>query len=314
MENTGKLSAPKPESKPDFKNDRAEWFLAEGDQWIGPLTAHDVYKKVLDREITLAHFVWRAGQEGWERICDVKTFQVAVPKLPSRDIQREVKQVVKEAAKPAVKPAAVRAGKAPPPFSQERAGGEEADEARIWFLYYNDSQFGPFSAGEVNRYLAIGKINERVFAWRDGMSGWERIEKIKEFRLPPVISQAESLGGGRIRIEREGTRRTENRKAPRRPLVAKILATNERALVAGVCRDISVGGLQVLTDRVPGPVGGRIKLNVSSVGEGGNAIDPFVAEGVIVRILEDGRGFSFRFERLGDGARKAIEKYIGSVD
>jgi hypothetical protein len=35
-----------------------------------------------------------------------------------------------------------------------------------------------------------------------------------------------------------------------------------------------------------------------------------VAEGMVVRILEDGRGFSFRFEKLPENARKSIEKYF----
>ena len=66
--------------------------------------------------------------------------------------------------------------------------------------------------------------------------------------------------------------------------------------------------MQVLTDRIPGAVGSRLKLNVSPSGE--KAVEPFVAEGVIVRILEDGRGFSFRLEQISDQARAAIQKYI----
>jgi hypothetical protein len=83
-----------------------------------------------------------------------------------------------------------------------------------------------------------------------------------------------------------------------------------------MCRDISVGGMQVLTDQIPGVSGTRIRLNVSPVNpsrsKASSAIEPFVAEGVIVRILEDGRGFSFRFEGLTDRAKKIIEKYIAT--
>ena len=74
----------------------------------------------------------------------------------------------------------------------------------------------------------------------------------------------------------------------------------------GVCRDISVGGMQVLTDQIPSAIGKKIKLNVSAPGQ----IEPFVAEGVVVRILEDDRGFSFRFEKLSAQSRDSIEKYI----
>ena len=40
------------------------------------------------------------------------------------------------------------------------------------------------------------------------------------------------------------------------------------------------------------------------------SLPSFVTEGEIVRVLEDGRGFSFRFNRLTDDARKAIQTYI----
>ncbi|MCM2323048.1 MAG: GYF domain-containing protein [Oligoflexia bacterium] len=321
MENTGNALLP------EFKDDRPEWYITEGEQWIGPLSARDVYKKVLDREITLAHYVWRPGQAGWERICDLKVFQGAVPQLPPKNIQKEVKEAVKdsaaataavkEPAKPAVK-AATRTRR-PPALEPEETTSEATFDERVWFLHYNDSQFGPFSELEVSRFIAIGKVNGKVFAWRDGMDSWKRLEEVAEFRKTPparkpTISKAEPLTGGQgIRVER--TVGKESRQEPRRPLVAKILMASENALVVGVCRDISVGGLQVLTDKVPGPVGSRVKLNVSSTGDDKKTrITPFVAEGVIVRILEDGRGFSFRFDRLGDSARRAIEAYIRSND
>jgi UDP-N-acetylenolpyruvoylglucosamine reductase len=88
---------------------------------------------------------------------------------------------------------------------------------------------------------------------------------------------------------------------------------NEQSVIVGVCRDISIGGLQVLTEKIPGSVGAKIKMNISPSADAfGKAIAPFVAEGVIVRILEDGRGFSFRFEKLPEKSRQAIESYIES--
>jgi hypothetical protein len=70
--------------------------------------------------------------------------------------------------------------------------------------------------------------------------------------------------------------------------------------------------MQVLTDQVPGPVGTKLKLNVSPAGKG-KKLDAFIAEGEIVRILEDGRGYSFRFTQLAPAARKSIESYIQST-
>jgi hypothetical protein len=78
--------------------------------------------------------------------------------------------------------------------------------------------------------------------------------------------------------------------------------------------------MQVLTDRLPGKVGAKIRLNVSSISDEkasktqkARKIDSFVAEGVIVRILEDKRGFSFRFDKLSSAAKRSIEQYINSA-
>jgi hypothetical protein len=84
-------------------------------------------------------------------------------------------------------------------------------------------------------------------------------------------------------------------------------------VIVGVCRDISIGGMQVLTENIPGAAGTRLRMNISpSSQESGRKIEPFVAEGIVVRILEDGRGFSFRFEKLPEPAKQAIEAYFES--
>jgi hypothetical protein len=286
MENSGKIF---------FEDDGPYWYVALGERWIGPLSAADVYGQILAGKLTWAHFVWKGGQKSWTRLCDTPAFQVAVPQLPAQGIQKEVKQ----AAAPG------GAKKQPPPAPSERApsaGGEE----KPWFLYYSDSQYGPFSQEEVERFLLVGRIHRKVHVWRDGMKSWERIEEVPAFRdavvdsLKPKATPSPSEDTGRIQ--------REQRASPRAPLVAKIMVAFDQSLSVAMCRDISVGGMQVLTDKLPGDVGARVKLNVSS-----EHMEPFVAEGIIVRILEDKRGFSFRFDRLPDTARRAIETYVASL-
>ena len=288
MENTGKVL---------FEDDTPRWYVSIGpEQWVGPMSASDIYEKIETGELTWAHFIWRKGQGTWERVCDVAEFRAAVPEKPKAGGQKELAQ----AMKPEVKKAVPR--KAP------------RSEPRIWFLYYNDSQFGPFSTSEIDRYLRIGKIYGRVHAWRDGMLNWERLETVAAFK--DACSEAERAYRERKKgraVERgaaagRGGVKAEQREHPRKPLVARITMANQDSVIVGVCRDISVGGMQVLTDRIPGVSGNRIKINVSPSGT--SSFEPFVAEGVIVRILEDGRGFSFRFERISDRARSAIEGYI----
>jgi hypothetical protein len=283
MENSRKILA-------DGSGQEPEWFVVSGDKWVGPMTVSEIFEKIQTRDLSWAHFAWKEGEDGWKRLCDIEAFQAGVPSEPTRSVTKSVTQSV----------ATSSARKAPP------AAPANLGEDKVWFLHYNDTQFGPFGESEVKRFIDIGKIHGRVHAWKDPMENWARLEKIEEFKS--------SLGARTpAPAPRTGARASEQRATPRRPLVAKVLAASGSGVSIGMCRDVSVGGMQVLTDRIPGKVGAKVKLNVSPAGGkmGGN-IEPFVAEGVIVRILEDGRGFSFRFDALPSAAKAAIEAYIAS--
>lgn len=298
-----------------FENDQPEWFVAVGRSYVGPMSAAEVFDKVQSQEFSFAHYIWRESQEKWVRICDSERFRAIVPEEPSIE-------VTASARRPGTREIPV-----PPPVpSQDQ-----------WFLYYNNSQFGPFEEEGINRFLRIGKVHGGVHAWKDGMPNWKKLSDLDQFSklaeecqaerqresIPPTPAPPESetsSSTGRTQIipqkrkaESSASPQTflDKRESPRRPLIAKILMANEKGLMLGVCRDISIGGMQVLTDSIPGDAGAKIKLNVSPAGE--KSIEPFVAEGVVVRILEDGRGFSFRFKKLSESARRSIESYIDSL-
>lgn len=301
MENTEKLQ---------FKDDAPRWFVAIGESWIGPLFASEVYKKIVGQELTWAHYIWTPGQSGWQRISDTEAFEASVPQKPSRQLLTELKGASTPAPR---KKTGTKTGTGSRSFSGARMLRAQRTpdkvEPKVWFLYFNDSQFGPFSRDEIRRFLKVGKINDRVHAWKDGMSDWERIHSLPELKnssgkTAPRLSKAELPDKDSTRIKKK----EDQRGSPRKPMVARILMANQSGVIAAVCRDISVGGMQVLTDQVPGEAGTHLKLNVSPTGPG--APRPFAAEGVIVRVLEDGLGFSFRFENLNQEAHEAIERYL----
>lgn len=293
-----------------FEDDRPQWFVAVGDQSVGPLKASEVYERVLAGDFSFTHYVWKPDLKEWIRICDCETFQVALPKKPSAH------QLNHLMAPPM--PAVKKAERAKPTPPSMPSLPEE--EVANWFLFYNKAQTGPYTMDEVCRALKTGKVNPRVHAWQDGMKNWSRIEEIAAFK--ETVKGMSGKSGGQVRQKESAddeatmTQATQTltdfdmRHGPRKPIVARILLTNENTVITGMCRDISVGGMQVLTDKIPGPVGTKIKINVSPSDAAGMA--PFVAEGEIIRHLEDGRGFSFRFKGLPKEALKAIENYTES--
>jgi hypothetical protein len=182
--------------------------------------------------------------------------------------------------------------KAPPP--------PPGPEQRIWFLYMNNAQYGPFSASEVHLMAEAGRVNEATYLWKKGMTDWTLAHEVAELGIKKAAQPAAQ--------GRSESRRIEKRHTPRKPFEAKIILTDGREVGWAICRDISIGGMQILMDHVPGDVGATIKINVTSNGD----IPPFASDGEIVRILEDGRGFSFRFSNLPEKSKAAIEKYIES--
>jgi hypothetical protein len=250
-----------------------EWFIAVGEKSVGPVSAAEIYERVIAGDLTWISYVWKEGMADWQRVCDVPTFQAAVP------------------AKPSAKPQAHPPG-APSP---------KKVQPKECFLYYNDSQHGPFSEDEVKGMAGAGKIDAEVFAWRDGMADWERIASLSSFAGEFQAGAAHSppAAGG-----------SEKRLYSRKPILAKVMIAEGDKIIVGVGRDISIGGMQVLSDYVPSRVGSKLKLNVSPPDLNSPAFQAFVAEGVVVRIHEDRRGFSFRFDELGGTTRQVIERLL----
>lgn len=224
-------------------------------------------------ELSWIQFIWKEGFKEWLRICDVPEFQAAAPAAPK--------------AKP---------GKMPPPTPKVAV-------AKEWFLFQNDSQTGPFSLDEIKGMLQVGRADADTFAWKDGMNDWEKLANLTVFgKSVPAKKAPQAPNSGS----------SEKRKHARRPLIAKVMIAEGGKLIIGMCRDISVGGMQVMTEYLPEKTGVRLKLNVSPTDMAKPAFQPFVAEGIAVRIMDDRRGFSFRFEGLSAESRAVIERIVSA--
>jgi hypothetical protein len=258
-----------------FQDDQASFFLAEGENFKGPFKPSEIYSMLESKQASWVDYCYREKEGAWVRIADhpvFKTIQAEPPK-----------------PKPKVS--------APPPPPQAQALVK-------WFIYQNDSQTGPYSTADIARLLTSNQVNAQTYVWQEKFTEWKPLSEVNDFQnvqvhAPVQVQQSKAPEAKKVE---------DRRIAPRKPLVAQLFLTNLKDIMTGICRDISVGGMQVLCESVPGAVGETIRLNVLPPDTAN--LKPFVAEGVIVRILEDKKGFSFRFTRLGDYAKAAIERYI----
>ena len=276
MENTNSIQ---------FADDKPEWFIAVGEKFRGPFKAAEVYEKLQSKEISWIDYAYREKEGQWIRLSDQTVFQALLPEAPK--------------PKPVMAPP-------PPPMQKEETK---------WFLFQNEAQTGPYFTSELKRLISAGQLHENAYVWNDTFTDWKPFLEVSELKIeekkptPPPAPMMPAKVQASIATSL-AAKPLEQRNAPRKPLMAKLYVTNQEQLLTGMCRDISVGGMQVLTEAVPGNVGTKINLNVTPPKD--SKIPSFVAEGVVVRILEDRRGFSFRFLQISNDAKGAIEKYIES--
>ncbi len=254
-----------------------KWFTVVNARPVGPLSAKEIVQRLQAHELSFASHVWKDGLKGWTRIYDVIDFKPLLPVEPEPSLIGEIQKSTQVN---------------PPPLSPK-----QKQDLRTWYVYLDEANYGPISDQEVIGLVQAGRIMPSTYMWQKGFSDWQQAKDIDIWTKLMGGAKAPAASG----------KPADKRAAPRKPFEAKILLTDGKEVGWAICRDISVGGMQVLMDHAPGPAGTTLKLNVNPHGN----IPSFACEGSVVRILEDGRGFSFRFQALSPEAKSAIEKHIG---
>src|SRR6516162_2823299 len=108
-----------------------------------------------------------------------------------------------------------------------------------WFLQFQGSKFGPLSMDEVKVILGSGKLTGPLYAWKQGMRDWEAVERLAD--LAPFVTSAKRETGGK-----------DQRRAKRIRFMAAVKfsgagAGRDLATFTGICRDLSRGGMQVMS-------------------------------------------------------------------
>ncbi len=329
-----------------------EWYLAPSEHQVehqsaqarGPFSRGEIYAQLNDHRLSWLDFVWAECLEDWTRLCFLSLFQQDWPKKPHR--LPALSSHPQSSPTPCVKPISLAKRQAlqvrlglplewrnaeleeeeaagvgrsspgeasaalPPHKSAAKKGAQE--RRRKWFLHFEQTQFGPYAREDLEWMLAAGQVSETSYCWQEGMKSWKKMNEIKYFS--EWFKRKRQAAGGVVAM----TSKDQRRQAPRAPLVATVRVSQQAKAVIGVCRDISVGGMQILMDCPDWQVGRRLKLHLSfneprAVGLMGPGMASFVAEGEIVRLLADHRGFSFRFLELSARALRAIEAYVGAL-
>jgi hypothetical protein len=253
------------------------WYYVHDNGRVGPIEEEEFSSLVTNGVVDEDSYVWTKGFENWVHFKEVPELQkfLVVPEVndqvPDFNVGNDVdwNSINRSERLITVK------------IGIDRGGDE--------------TEYGPYSLEELKKLKEEGRINDRTFIFMSGMDNWTFLADIPIYEevfnnLPPVIDDK------------------ERRTGVRKPFVARMLFHNDQTVYEGICRDISVGGMQVLVSNFPALSGDVITMNVHPDNGG---LD-FTAMGEIVRILPGRQGFSLRFVNLTSEAQDKINEYIST--
>lgn len=294
----------------------ATWYYVEDNERVGPVSEEDFVTLIKKRKIILDSYVWKKGFDNWTLLKEVEDY-------------RDLANLQMESL-----------GDAEPSNSPEPTSGSyENNDVNIDIEEVNESEV------EVSRTHEddIGEVNhgspsiisfdwdeldrkERIFTIRIGRDrgvkpveygpfSFEMIQDLLEQKRANFLTEIFAPGMdtyqeiGNISAFNAGAEQLENknkRKHSRAPLVARLFFHDNENFFEGVCRDISIGGMQILVANFEGEVGDLVKLNVHPVEDSLQ----FTAEAKIVRKLTECSGVSVRFLKMTPDNLEKINKYI----
>jgi hypothetical protein len=263
------------------------WYYVENNDYVGPVNQKEIAGLLTQGTLDLDSYVWRKGLKNWEKIKEINELSAleesGISSTVTPPVTPQIGKVVSE--------------------SKKFEWGKISQYDRVFTIRtgldrgLDTAEYGPFSMANLKRLYKESRINEKTYIYTKGIDNW------KMFGDLPIYSL---LTGVKVTELTDEDRRAD----VRRPFVARMFIKKGEAVYEGVCRDISVGGMQVLVAETNLKVGNIISLNVHP----DNTDYCFIASGKVIRILEGTQGFSLRFMNLSQKATKAINSYIENSD
>ncbi len=263
------------------------WYYVEGSERVGPVVEDELKVLFAKGKLNAESYVWKKGLENWEKICDLSELDYL--------LHQEEEAIVAIVNKQSDKVPDVL--KLPP--IKEFSWVKYDLDAPIFLIKIgvdrgtSSTEYGPYSMNIIKKLFFDNRVGPKTYIFTPGMKDWIFLADIPKYSelfmgIPPVIDEEQ--------------RRLDQRK----PFIARMLFHDNNNVYEGVCRDISIGGVQVLVSGMNVIVGETINMNVHPT----NSDYCFVAAGKIVRVLDGNQGFSLRFENLSSEAHKSIDQYV----
>lgn len=227
----------------------AKYVVSKEGKEIGPLTLSDVISKITARELELFDYVYDENRKDWILLTEHQDITAAL-----------------KAQKPKAPPAAAQK---PEPVSQASSPVVEKTHSVEWFVMKGQSQFGPFSKGDIIRMMQERAVYEFDFIWNASMKDWARLAEVQEFSAQAItdLYKSKSEKGSFL-----------DRKHARQKFEGKILVHNNDEVWVADGKEISAGGLGLYISNALIVPGQQVYLHVRGV----DGREPFNVIGEVV--------------------------------
>jgi hypothetical protein len=271
-----------------------QWFYYHKNKQEGPLPLEQLKELFTSGGLDVATYIWTKGFADWKLVKDVPEFANVVSSAAVKtEAKKEVTATTTNTAT-VVKNALNAADK----NQQVRLSSANTQEKCIYIKTGFDrggtpKEYGPFDLPMLKKLYQTHRINGRTLIYFPGIDCWRVLAVFEDFEdvfneIPPIVHDS------------------DKRRWERKPFTARLFFTSDNQFYEGICKDISLGGMQVLLHKFPGKIGDVIKLNVHPENEG----HQFVAKARIVRVSKNDGSLSMEFIDISEDAKSAIATYL----
>jgi len=276
-----------------------QWFVFLGNDLRGPWDQQGIQKMIEKGTLTWLQFAIAPDGE-CVRLFEINGMEPKIPKRPNpiqlADAFKKIQGGFSESneeQKTAERSMVVPSSPAPPKGSG------------AWYLQVEGSKFGPLALKEVGLVLKSGKLPGKVFGWRDGLKKWIPVDSIAEIQNFLNLTAAGDKSPAAIK-----------RNSIRVPLMATVRFSfytqdqDSAVHFSGICRDISIDGILIVSEGFLVKQGDIIDLEISPADS--TSLPEFRARGEVVRLVPEENGFAVLFKNLAAETKAALKRHEAS--
>jgi hypothetical protein len=263
------------------------YFVSHSGKSDGPYSFQDLKKKLKSGDFSYTDYLWVAEDESWQMLAEFFATEFPPPRDPPAGITVTGEKKLKEREYDSET------------FSQDLGISNES----IWFLYRDNTKFGPYRYLELVRLLQTNACAPDDFLWKPGFEDWTRVRHCPEFEdaVLKKLVHLRNFGTEKVFIQR---------RFPRVPYESEVILHDEKRVIFGAARSLSEGGAFLEVSKPTHVKGDRIKIHFTP----GAVSVPFNCIAEVTQVSKGPpSGYNVKFIYLEEEDRKRISQYADSI-